>query len=528
LIAARAWANTLAMDQRTHLAAERSSTAPRGLLERSAAHPFAWLMGSLGLLLLVRLAALALNRTDLYYDEAQYWAWAQAPAFGYYSKPPLIAWLIAASTSVCGNTEPCVRLASPLLHTLSALAIFVLASRLYDRTTGVLAALAFALIPGVSFSSGIISTDVPLLLAWALALIGFVALFDTRAWWPALVLGAALGLGLNAKYAMAWFVPCAGFYLALTPARRGILRDSRLWAAVAICVTLILPNLAWNQAHAFATFSHTADNAKWSGGLVHPLKAAEFLLSQFGVFGPFYFAGLLVIAYRSSTSMLPEADRLLLAFSLPLIAIITVQAFVSRAHANWAAMAYVPGVAVVIATLVRERAAGWLHASYLLHGAALAVMIAATSTAGLAKLPGLNDLAARTLGWHGLGDVVSAEAERARRAGHPYAAILTDKRAVAAELIYYMRAEGTPVLAYTAGGRPHDHFELSRPYTQRSGEPVLLVELGGATGPESADATPPARQAFAVSEPQGGADIAAGSAKPRRVTFVKLSGYKGP
>ena len=170
-----------------------------------------WLWLALGALLLIRLVALAFNRTDLFFDEAQYWTWSLEPAFGYYSKPPLIAWAIALSTSVCGTSEFCIRLPSPLIHTATAATIFALGARLYSPRTGFLAALAFATLPGISLSAGIISTDVPLLLAWALALAGFAALIDDRAaWWPALLLGFALGLGLNAKYAMAYFVLCAG------------------------------------------------------------------------------------------------------------------------------------------------------------------------------------------------------------------------------------------------------------------------------------------------------------------------------
>ena len=53
---------------------------------------------------------------ELFFDEAQYWAWGQEPAFGYYTKPPLIAWIIGATTSLCGDTPFCVRLPSPLMH----------------------------------------------------------------------------------------------------------------------------------------------------------------------------------------------------------------------------------------------------------------------------------------------------------------------------------------------------------------------------------------------------------------------------
>ncbi|MEL6687001.1 MAG: glycosyltransferase family 39 protein, partial [Pseudomonadota bacterium] len=75
-----------------------------------------WAAAALGCLLVFRLVILALNPLGLHGDEAQYWAWSQDLAFGYYSKPPLIAWIIAATTSVFGDAEWAVRLASPWLH----------------------------------------------------------------------------------------------------------------------------------------------------------------------------------------------------------------------------------------------------------------------------------------------------------------------------------------------------------------------------------------------------------------------------
>ena len=75
------------------------------------------MIAGLAALLCVRLAALYWNATDLFFDEAQYWAWSEQPAFGYFSKPPLVAWLIRVATEACGPGEACVRLPSPFLHT---------------------------------------------------------------------------------------------------------------------------------------------------------------------------------------------------------------------------------------------------------------------------------------------------------------------------------------------------------------------------------------------------------------------------
>src|SRR2546429_9562997 len=64
----------------------------------------------------LRLVWLALQPADLFPDEAQYWVWSQQLALGYYSKPPLVAWLIAATTRLFGDSEFAVRLSAPLPH----------------------------------------------------------------------------------------------------------------------------------------------------------------------------------------------------------------------------------------------------------------------------------------------------------------------------------------------------------------------------------------------------------------------------
>ena len=61
------------------------------------------------------------------------------------------------------------------------------------------------------------------------ALLALAHMLESRAWWPALLLGLAFGLGLNAKYAMAWFIVCLGVYLWAAPARA---RSSRMRGSI--------------------------------------------------------------------------------------------------------------------------------------------------------------------------------------------------------------------------------------------------------------------------------------------------------
>ncbi|MGE3914092.1 MAG: ArnT family glycosyltransferase, partial [Hyphomicrobiaceae bacterium] len=457
------------------ISAARTAPAASGPAEGQSS-VVALLLAMLAGLLVVRLTALAFNATDLFFDEAQYWSWSREPAFGYYSKPPLVAALIGAAGTVCGDTTFCVRLASPLLHAVTAALVFLVGRRLYGDRVALWSAATYALLPGVSLSAGLISTDAPLLAAWALALLGLVGLVQAeRGIAPALALGLGLGLGLNAKYAMAFFPLCLAVWLVATPSARPLLRDWRLWAGLALGVACIVPNLVWNIANGFATFAHTADNAKWGGSLLKPGKGLEFMAAQLAVFGPILMAGLVLALHRGWREGLAPADRLLVSFTLPVLAAITAQAFLSRAHANWAATAYVAASILVPATLLRLGRSRWLTASAGLHIAVLAMLAVGGAFAGRFAVPFAGDPYQRTLGWAGIADRTSAALAEARGSGQPYATVIADERAVTAVLLYYMRREPTPVLAWRSGSRPLDHYEMTRPFKGAGQTPVLLV-----------------------------------------------------
>ena len=165
------------------------------------------------IILVVRLVSLKFNTTALFFDESQYWLWGKEPDLGYFSKPPLLGWIIAAFTTICGSdSEFCVRLPSPIIHTASACLIYFSAVKLFDARTGFWTAIIFATLPGISLSSTLISTDVPLLFCWAGALLAFVHLQQEPGWKNALWLGMFIGAGMMAKYAMAYFFLCAILY----------------------------------------------------------------------------------------------------------------------------------------------------------------------------------------------------------------------------------------------------------------------------------------------------------------------------
>src|SRR3954465_9441892 len=81
-------------------------------------------------LTLARLVALFRTPLNLYPDEAQYWLWSRTLDFGYYSKPPMVAWAIWATTHMGGDSEALVRLSAPLFQAIATLCVFALGRRL--------------------------------------------------------------------------------------------------------------------------------------------------------------------------------------------------------------------------------------------------------------------------------------------------------------------------------------------------------------------------------------------------------------
>ena len=134
------------------------------------------------------------------------------------------------------------------------------------------------------------------------------------------------------------------------------------------------------------------------------------------------------------------------------------QALLSRAHANWAAFAYVAATVLITAVLLRQ---GWrrlFRVSMAIHLAIVLLVGIGGILAGRLALPGGADPYARLLGWKALAETA---ADKARAGG--FAAIATDKRALAAELLYYLRDAAIPVVAMRDDGPPSDHFEMTRP-----------------------------------------------------------------
>jgi 4-amino-4-deoxy-L-arabinose transferase-like glycosyltransferase len=122
-----------------------------------------WLRPALLIVLavtLLRLLALAFDRTDLFVDETQYWLWGQRLDFGYYSKPPLIGWAIRLVTDLAGSDARFwVRMPGSVLHGVTALILAALAARLGGARAAIWTAALYVTLPFVAVGSVMFSTD---------------------------------------------------------------------------------------------------------------------------------------------------------------------------------------------------------------------------------------------------------------------------------------------------------------------------------------------------------------------------------
>ncbi|MGC2854609.1 ArnT family glycosyltransferase [Novispirillum sp. DQ9] len=460
-----------------------------------------------------RVAVLFGSPIDLSFDEAQYWGWAQAPAFGYFSKPPMVAWVIWLTTAIGGDGEPWVRLGSTLAHGGTALALFLVGRALFDARVGMWTALAYATLPAVSLSALLISTDPFLLLFWALALHAYVTALrgNGLGWWT--LLGLWIGLGLLSKYAMVFFIVGMVLHLAWSAADRPWLRRAGPWLAVALGIVVYLPNLWWNRTHGFASYRHTGENANLKSELFNPGELAEFLGAQFGVFGPLLFAALLVlIVARFVPAMRDGRLRLLMSFTLPVLGLITAQAFLSRANANWAATAYVAATPLVVGWLWEKgRWRRVIHASVALHLLAAGV---AYNLDTVQRLTGLSSGVLRKMqGWDALGEQL-----RAARAAHPELTLLFDDRKLMASMLYYARPVVFDAVMFRQSPGIQNHYELTTTLAGREGQDFLLVARGDDT---------PVRGAFDSIEPAGTLHVQVTPTHALDARLYVVRGYKG-
>jgi undecaprenyl-diphosphatase len=287
---------------------------------------------------------------DLSGDEAQYWDWSRALDWSYYSKGPLVAYIIRASCAVFGDVMWAVRLPALLFAVATSVLTYWLTLRLFKSDRLALGVVVLThLVPMFVAGSLLMTIDPPYFFCWGLAS-AFLALavLEGKRWaWPGV--GVAVGIGTLAKYGMLIWPLGMFCFLLIDPSSRQWLRTPWPWLAVIIALLFLAPPIVWNVKHDWVTFKHVArqtgatpQNHVFNGNFW------EFVGSQVGVLGPpmvVILVAAIVYAFRRQRALqqAPTQDRavvLLLWMGLPLFVICLLGSLRSKMQVNWPAGAY--------------------------------------------------------------------------------------------------------------------------------------------------------------------------------------------
>lgn len=300
------------------------------------------------------------------------------------------------------------------------------------------------------------------------------------------------------------------------PSRRALLGGKGLLAGT-IAALCLAPNLAWNAANDFATVSHTAANANWSGDLFHPAEMLEFLVEQAGVFGPLLFPVLLGLLFGGLTRLrrLPPERLLLAAFIVPALLTVSLQAFISRAHANWAAGAYVAATLLVVAFLLAGPAwRRWVLAgSIALHTLAGIATGAMLASPDLVERAHLDNATKRIRAW----PETAAAIEAAAAAGD-YTYVIFDDRNVFHQVQRYAPGLEARARMWLRYAHPVNHAEDVWPMPETVEGPVLVVSHRPLEVPRL-------REDFERFEPVGELAIPLDGGRTRDFTLWRADGH---
>lgn len=410
----------------------------------------------LGFFVTFHLWFIARGHFNLAPDEAHYWSWSKRLDWSYYSKGPMVAYLIAVSTRLGGDTEFFVRLPTVLLSAGTALLTFLLADRLCrSKRAGLEAVLLLAAMPLAEAGSILMTIDAPLIFFWSLTLLLVHRALSTdgNAWW--FLAGIGLGLGLLSKFTMAVMIPQISLYLALSREHRFWIRRSGPYLALGIGLLLFVPVLWWNATHGLISLRHLLGQLGGGKAMVAALKSlGQFVGSQALVATPVVFILLLIGIWDAGRAVLArngdDTSCFLFCASVPLFVVCLIISLWTKVQANWGAPVYVAATIAAVrwrsgsAPNVTPASRRWhsrpLFAAALTTGfliSAIGHFPQSLASVGL-PLPRDFDPTKRLRGWTELGGQVSEVYQEMR--GNRPTFVFSDQYQIASEMMFYVPA----------------------------------------------------------------------------------------
>jgi 4-amino-4-deoxy-L-arabinose transferase-like glycosyltransferase len=219
------------------------------LMARSVSHD-AMILSALGLAT-VAIHVWTGGRYGFHRDELATLDDARRLAWGYVAYPPITPFFGRLSLLLFGTSLAGFRFFAALAEAVAVVLTGLMARAMGGGRSAQLVAAAAALpfcLAGGSLMQ-YVSFDY---LFWVLTIYSVVRLLadGEPRWW--VVIGAAMGLGMMAKYSMVFLAAGLGAGLLLTGARK-YLASKWLWCGLAVALAIVSPNLIWQARHSFVS-----------------------------------------------------------------------------------------------------------------------------------------------------------------------------------------------------------------------------------------------------------------------------------
>ncbi len=434
---------------------------------------------------------------DLSGDEAHYWDWSRQLDLSYYSKGPLVAYIIRASCAVFGDTMWAIRLPALILACATGVVTYLLTRKLFDSERIALGAVLLnALVPMFIAGSVLMTIDPPFFFCWALATYLLARImFDgrqsqtvrqARVVWVGI--GVAVGIGFLAKYAMFLWLPIMLIALWADRPSRRLLRTPGPWAAVGVAFLFTSPVIVWNARNGWVSLRHVAKQTGTDAAdRFAPLNLPEFIGGQLGVLGPtiaVLMAAAVVYAWSQARRDRhdPRSRKMtfLVAIGLPFLTLTALTSLRAKVQPNWPAPAYFT-LLILTAYFLATRLTsidrwkpwrGWFYASAVIGLVATPILHNSDLLYPVARWfqnvrhvkgdleAGKFDPTARLKEWRTLGDAVTSVRDELG----PGTFVMAEDYQAAGELAFYV--EGQPK-TYYAGSyftgkkrRRHSQYDL--------------------------------------------------------------------
>lgn len=314
----------------------------------------------------LRLLFVFTSGLDLLGDESYYWDWSRVPDWCYYSKPPMIAWLIGLATFLGGDSTAVVRIPTVVLGTVALVYFYATASRFYSPRAGALAVLLLLATPFNVLSNFVMTIDPPLCTFWIMTLYYWhQALFGQRqsGWFWAGV--ATAGAVLSKQVAL--FLPLLLLVFLLLDKQRHHYLKREIWFYLIPVAIALLPILLWNQQHDWVMFGHSKGHFGIKESVTMATRFAQagsFVLYQLLLVSPVLFVLVMGVAGKACWNIrrLTAQEQLLTLAGPVLLVGILVLGLIQKVQGNWPIPFYFSAFILLSGRILAGEKQQWLKA----------------------------------------------------------------------------------------------------------------------------------------------------------------------